>query len=137
MMQSFGSTNKIPTSACSESAFNTLKHVVFPNETKLRVDVFVRRYIDYLNGRSLISIVKKNTDDKVVGCMSTSNQSESGTIKRNADSLSVKKSAKSIDVQPLTDISDDIDASEYLTYLTQILWRRYIIHVVSVYLQSK
>lgn len=37
-----------------------LKNVVFLNEKKLRPDVFVRRYIDFLDGMSIKHIVKEN-----------------------------------------------------------------------------
>lgn len=76
MMKSFGSTNSIPTSASSESAFNILKNVLFANEKRLRVDVFVRRYIDFLNGKTLNSIVKKTTDVKVAACQGKSEKDE-------------------------------------------------------------
>lgn len=64
MMSSFGSTNATPTSAGSESHFNLLKSVVFPNENKMRSDIFTRRYIDFLNGLTLKSIVGTNTNEK-------------------------------------------------------------------------
>lgn len=62
MLKCFGSNNKTPTSASSEGNFNLLKNVVFPNEKRIRVDVFIRRYIDYLDGSSLKSIVNTNTN---------------------------------------------------------------------------
>lgn len=61
MMTSFGSTNATATSAGSESHFNILKSVIFPNEKKIRADIFIRRYIDYLNGITVKSIVSTNT----------------------------------------------------------------------------
>lgn len=58
MLDSFGSVNKIATSACSESGYNMLKHVVFDKEKRLRCDVFTRRYIDFLDGMSIKHIVE-------------------------------------------------------------------------------
>lgn len=73
MMNCFGSENKVPSSACSEAQFNVLKNVIFPNERKIRVDLFVRRYIDCLEGISIKRIVHKNTDNMVARQGSSSN----------------------------------------------------------------
>lgn len=63
MMKNFGSSNATPTSASSESHFNILKNVIFPSEKKIRADIFTRRYIDYLNGTAIKSIVATNTNE--------------------------------------------------------------------------
>lgn len=127
MMKSFGSTNKVPTSACSESVFNTLKNVVFANEKRLRVDVFVRRYIDFLNGRSLETIVKQNTNEKVATCPYSSDQMKSKSSTKHTirsersdktekqyDSLSVENSNENAGALSTIDISGEIYAGEYL-----------------------
>lgn len=88
----------------------------------------MRRYIDYLNGRSLEANVKQNTDDKVATCSYSTDQTESkrstnqniqsersDKVEKQADSLSVKNSTESAGVLSTIDISGEY-AGEYCKF---------------------
>lgn len=60
MNKCFGSHNMAPSSACSESDFKRTKHNVVPR-TRVRADVFIRQYVEHLEGFSMQKIVRKKT----------------------------------------------------------------------------
>lgn len=107
MIDSFGSTNKTPTSACSESHFNVLKNVLFSHEKKVRVDVFVRRYIDHLNGCAIQAIVKKDTDNFTISHEADSDsKSRKPVLKLNSNTHSAKDDQRDLHSIDNNEISD-------------------------------
>lgn len=50
MLRSFDSKNTTATSSPTEASFKNLETVIFKNESGIRVDVFVEKYLQYLTG---------------------------------------------------------------------------------------
>lgn len=75
MMSTFGSHNKTATSSPTEVGFNFIKNNLLNHATRMRVDSFVEKHIDYLLGNMKIySTTKYSAASTIVHEIDTSNE---------------------------------------------------------------
>lgn len=134
MMDSFDSKNSTATSSATEAEFKNIKHIVFKNEKRIRVDTFIEKYLSYLFGNFKFALavdrnkpkVEINADDDEPGAVTEVLQEicedEIDDISSTKNVVKQKRLDRNVPEEPLQ-INEEDNEQDSVVEVSQEIWR--------------